>query len=130
MCGSDRVADSHRLQAEVLRTRTVAAIELSLPHFLCCDAMFQAIQLRFPNFPWMFGNPNVRILHLFAVGAAEEVVLLSALLVDAVWAAFIACKRSGTLGHGPFLARLDAMATLSPRAAAILTSYSVTPPAM
>ena len=53
------------------------------PTLFNCDAMFQAIQLRFPNLPWMLEHPNVRILHLFAVGAAKEVVLPSALLVDA-----------------------------------------------
>ncbi len=53
--------------------------------------MFQAIQLRLPNLPWLFGDPNVRILHLFAVGAGEDGVLLSALLLDAIWAA----ERSG-----------------------------------
>ena len=86
--------------------------------------------LRFPNLPWILGKPSVRILHLFAVGAIEEAVLLSALLVDAVWPSFVACKRSGTLGHGPFLARLDAMARLSHRAAVVFTSFSVSPPPM
>ncbi len=91
--------------------------------------MFHAIQLRFPNLPWMFGTPTVRTLHLFAVGAVEEAVLLSVLLVDAVWTALVACRRSGALGHGPYLARLDGMARLSRRAAAIIT-LSVSPPPM
>ncbi len=66
------------------------------------------------------GIPTVRILHLFAVGASEDVVLLSALLIDAIRSAFIACKRCGILGRGPFVVRLDAMAMLSHRSAAIL----------
>ena len=90
--------------------------------------MFQAIQLRFPCPPWLFGNPNVQILHVFAVGAGEDGVLLSALLVDAIWAAFIACKRSGTVGHGPFRARLDAMARMPTRASAVLAMFSHIPP--
>ncbi len=92
--------------------------------------MYRAIQLRFPNLSWMFDNPNVRILHFFAIGAGEEAVLLAALLVGAVWAAHIVCKRSGIPGHGSFLARLDAMARLSHRAVAVLSSFSVSPPPM
>ncbi len=49
------------------------------------------------------------------------------LLIDAIWPAFIAGKRCGTLGRGPFVARLDAMAGLSHRVAAVIALCNALP---
>ncbi len=95
-----------------------------LPHLLVCDAMYSVIHTRFPRLPWLFEISTVRILCFFAVGALEALVLLDGRFVDAVWAALVVSESRGMTGPGPFLARLDALARLSPRASAVLAMYS------
>ena len=101
--------------------------ELAIPHFFGCDSLFDAIRCRFPVLAWM-DVPSVRVLHLFSVGASEESSLLALLLIDAIWAAYLASKRFGTHGLGSFFALLDAMARVSRRGVATIAVFSAPSP--
>ncbi len=97
---------------------------IMLPLILECDALFTAIHTRFPRLALLFDVATVRILCFFAVGVSEYLILMDGLIIDVAWAASVASKSRGMTGPGPCLARLGALARLSPRVSVVMAMYS------
>ncbi len=84
------------------------------------------IQDVLPRLTWA-PSPAVGVLELFGVVADAPRRVLIGTVIDGLWAALVAHRRSARAARGAFKARLDAMARLSPHLANVLDGVGRSP---
>ncbi len=68
-----------------------------------------------------------RVLDLFGIGADAPRRVLIGTIIDGLWAALVAHKRSARTARGAFLGRIGAVARLSPHLATVLDGVGPEP---
>ena len=93
----------------------LAEVSPDLAHLFACDAMFLIIADHLPRAPWLGFPPGPRVLGLLGASDRADDIALSAIAIDALWAAYVAASSGRGRPAQAFSARLDACSLLCPR---------------